>query len=282
MLPLLAALLVLLLALLLVLACRPSVPRGPCLETVPVPRVNYRCGPRLSARLRRLYAEQLARSPGWTLEFLDDAAALRFLDAELPRAAAAWRSLVPGAFRADVLRLALLWLRGGLWSDLTQRALVPLDALTRPGTLCVCLEHAHPWQLYQALLSAPPRHPAVRAMLELVLENVERRSYGTSALDVTGPAAVGRALNRLWGRADATPFALGAERACVRVTWAYTFRDGRGLPVRDERGTPVCEPKAPWHREELGSSTSAASAAPRAPEALADYWKLWHQRRIFR
>ena len=60
----------------------------------------------------------LKANPGWRVEVLDDAALERFaaseLDDNLRRTFASMNPAV-GAARADFMRYALLWVRGGAW-----------------------------------------------------------------------------------------------------------------------------------------------------------------------
>ena len=78
----------------------------------------------------------LKANPGWRVEVLDDAALERFaaseLDDTLRRTFASMNPAV-GAARADFMRYALLWVRGGVYLDADCCVRGPLDAWLRGG-----------------------------------------------------------------------------------------------------------------------------------------------------
>lgn len=110
----------------------------------------------------------------------------------------AYRSLRPVAYRADLLRIALLYVHGGLWMDhkvalsrpittfcnltSTSQLILPLD-FKRNGVRSVSI----------TILFSTPKHPMTAHILREVVKNVLSRDYSDSTLAITGPLAFYRA-----------------------------------------------------------------------------------------
>ncbi len=232
-------------------------------------QVNVRVGTRRpSERLKALYLRQLRGNPGWRLAYFSFEEALAHLGRINARAARAWEALRPGAYKADVFRLAEIYRAGGLWCDLTLEIHAPLDEALLPGTLLLCAERrrAPAPSVLNGIFSAPPRHPAVKAALDAVLHNVEHRRYGASSLDVTGPQAIGRALWPHLGRPGRSNFSVGDRIPGVRAAWRHLEEGGA---IVDQAGRLFASTKAPWHVDEVYGPSGVG------------YGDLWERREVF-
>ncbi|KAL1515583.1 hypothetical protein AB1Y20_002203 [Prymnesium parvum] len=171
-----------------------------------IPPVIWKTGPVEEASLlphTRAYLRTLAQlNPGYSVHYFSDRAARHFLDenfAHAPQILRAYDALIPGAFRADLFRYCLLWLRGGVYGDLKQRYLVPLDAIVdrRKDELVTVRdeEHGGVQGIQVSFIAAAPGLPVFWTAICRVVQNVERREYGASFLAVTGPALFLQALD---------------------------------------------------------------------------------------
>ncbi len=176
-----------------------------------VPPVLWRTGwfqaDALPPQVQEVMGSFTQLAPEWVQVYVTDADQVAFMQEFYPSALEAWRSLVPGAFRADLWRLLVLEVFGGLYVDLPQRLLRPLSSffngatdqflgvLDRPGGT----PKKPLYRLYQAILGAYPAHPIITAMTNRVLANVRAKVYGEDVLDITGPTAVGRAMMEVLG-----------------------------------------------------------------------------------
>ena len=86
-----------------------------------IPRHIFRIGPADAYETvnREVFDEIRKDNPEYDILYYDDESALEFLKAELPYAVDAYTRLVPGAYKADLLRYCLLYKYGGVYSDLT-------------------------------------------------------------------------------------------------------------------------------------------------------------------
>ena len=140
-------------------------------------------------------------NPGWGYTYLDDRAARMFIDNSCPADVVdAYDCLLPGAYKADILRLAYLYVHGGVYADISMVSTLSLDSLleTLPSTtdLVICDDTpTNPHCVYQALIIAAPKHPIIQAVLKYVVRNVQLKRRPTQNLSITGPGAFGEALN---------------------------------------------------------------------------------------
>ena len=107
---------------------------------------------------------------------------------------AAFETLAPYAYKADLARYCLLHRFGGVYADLSYFLAAPLPL--EPGRITVFRDFlwSAPWDTSNALIGAPAGHKAFEVAIERVCANVRNRYYGSTSLCPTGPALFGRAL----------------------------------------------------------------------------------------
>jgi hypothetical protein len=116
----------------------------------------------------------------------------------------AFDSLIPGAFKCDFWRYAMLYIEGGVYLDMDMTPLVPFDELIKPNDEFISIVdqkfafNPH-CGIYQAFIACKPRHPALLYALQISFVNiVTRRDEISEMLSVTGPIVMGLALNLFW------------------------------------------------------------------------------------
>jgi len=103
----------------------------------------------------------------------------------------AYNSLVPGAYKADLWRLCILYINGGVYLDikfscvngfklieLTENEHFVLDRI-------VCFNTPNP--IYNAFMVCKSRNPFLLLAINKIVGNVKNRYYGFSSLYPTGP-----------------------------------------------------------------------------------------------
>lgn len=140
-------------------------------------------------------------NPGWGYTYLDNYEARAFMDNNCPADVVdAYDCLLAGAYKADILRLAYLYVHGGVYADISMELKLPLDELlkTLPSTTDLVICHdipSHPHGVYQAFIITAPKHPVIQAVLNYVVRNVQLKRRPVDPLSLTGPGAFGEALN---------------------------------------------------------------------------------------
>lgn len=115
------------------------------------------------------------------------------------RYANAYKVLVPGAYRADFWRYCMLYKFGGVYADAKTTCLRPLDEILRPDDELILVRDLPSTCLLNGFIACRPNHPLLGIVIDMVLENIESRTYGTSPLDITGPHVFGKAFCRWKG-----------------------------------------------------------------------------------
>lgn len=113
----------------------------------------------------------------------------------------AYDTLRPYAFKADLARLCIIYLYGGVYADigclfLARWPSLDLDRDRGKPRLCVFRDFASSstWDTSQTMFSAPQGHPALAKAIELICAHVKSRYYGATSLCPTGPTCFGKAI----------------------------------------------------------------------------------------
>lgn len=177
--------------------------------------------------------------PGWEYTFYDDDTAAQFLQQHFPPAVYdAYDAILPGAFKADLFRYCVLFIKGGIYADMDVLLeasnldrvlaedvgfLVPQD---EPGS-----GTGHRSCLWNGLLAVAPGHPILAKTIELVVNHIGHRftsvdyddflcpnpvtsvSHTVDTLFTCGPCILGAAMNAVLGRPYQHEFELGEIRS---------------------------------------------------------------------
>jgi hypothetical protein len=98
------------------------------------------------------------------------------------------------ALKADLARYCLLYVYGGLYSDLSNRFLARWRIGADKAIACFREHkplHGAVWMNQNTIIYALPGQPEIRLAIDLVLENVRTREYGISSLAPSGPVLFG-------------------------------------------------------------------------------------------
>jgi hypothetical protein len=152
---------------------------------------TYHCR-NLPARMQRTVDHLRADHPDFEYVFHTDAESYQFLQQHFPpKVAAAYETLVPGAFKADLWRLCVLYKLGGVYLDIKFYCWAPFTfhaLLDGPHFARDVRDHG----IYNAVMVSPPGDPRIKQCIDAIVHNVETRNYGRHQLDVTGPMLVAR------------------------------------------------------------------------------------------
>lgn len=164
-------------------------------------------------------------SSGWEYKFYDDETSMIFLETHFaPEVREAYESILPGAYKADLFRLCVLLIHGGIYSDVDVELTSDLDSLLEddigfiipidePGR-----ENRQGSCLWNGMIGAQPGHPFIAKALEMIVNKIRNRftavdidnmlcpgvaldhSHAWDLLYVTGPCIIGAAINVVLGR----------------------------------------------------------------------------------
>ena len=169
----------------------------------------------------------------------------------------AFDRLVPGAYKADLYRYAVLFLYGGTYNDVAQDVMVPMEELVdiENDRLCLVRDFNYSkgcpggaFAIQISFMAAAREHPVLSRALDTAIEQILNGSYSCCWLGITGPCHFGRILQEMAPddfRMDLeqTHFYLKDIKSGKRVIKMRTPNYREGLHTKDGRG----DGKSPAH-----------------------------------
>jgi hypothetical protein len=157
----------------------------------------------------------LDQNPEYDYYLFDDTEALQFICVFFPELALIYQQAKPGAVKADLWRLAVMFRYGGVYIDTDSRSVVPLQTIIWPNASVVTglgpLGDFHQWALIYA-----PRHVLMKTALKYASYNLKRlysNQQGGSMIDVTGPGALHAAVRDTFQAHQCTSYNSNALQA---------------------------------------------------------------------
>ncbi len=139
-----------------------------------------------------LYTDEMCR------EFIRDNFSSNILNA--------YDKLIPGAYKADLWRLCILYRFGGIYLDIKYICIgkFKLIYLTNKNYLVRDLFAYNQYGIYNALMCSDKNNPLLMDIINKIVENVENNYYGTNSLEITGPTC----LNKFFTQTEIKKFEL--------------------------------------------------------------------------
>lgn len=154
-------------------------------------------------------------NPEWTHYFFTDEDQRAFIAEHFSEDVLwAYDQLIPGAYKADLWRYCVLYIKGGVYADHKLILEKPLDDML-PEDLHFATyqdrpqKHRTHWHyshyIWQAFLISEPGHPFLKQAIDMIVTNVQNGFYGHDTLCITGPGLLGNAINICLQRDADTP-----------------------------------------------------------------------------
>lgn len=173
-----------------------------------IPKIIYRTAPTMHTSLETLYINTEIDNPGWKIKFYNDEDCLTFFKKDFSNdnqklkndVIFSYNKLKPGAFKADLWRLCVIYEYGGVYSDASQAFKIPIDKIidttkdfsiikdipSKISTLSKKIIVLEGLQI--ALFASVKKHPFLKKYIQTIIFNVRNLFYGPGTLCVTGPA----------------------------------------------------------------------------------------------
>ena len=146
-------------------------------------------------------------NPTFQYKFFDDSECRAFLKEYFHKTVLkAFNSLQAGAFKADLFRYCYLYEKGGVYSDIDNLCLVPLNDIISKNDSFVTVKDRPVATIFNAFMACHPRNPVLKDTINQIVYNVTHRIYFDSgnslidALSYTGPRCLALSLNKYLGR----------------------------------------------------------------------------------
>lgn len=126
--------------------------------------------------------------------YFSDTDCINFIQQYFPEYFDDYQNIIPGAYRADIFRLLILYKFGGIYSDICQ------EFVSDMNDILFDFDHVFVGTgsnaLFNAFMASMPNSQIIKKMIEQVMNNVKNKSYADGPLDITGPFAIGKAYNK--------------------------------------------------------------------------------------
>lgn len=132
---------------------------------------------------------------GWNYNFVTDEQGEKFLKEHFEKDVLhAFRVLIPGAYKADLLRACLLYIHGGVYADSKLFLHYDLDSfLERDLVLVREFDRSSVKNigLWNGFMATTPKQEYFKLVIDRIVENVKNMNYTNSTLGITGPLLYG-------------------------------------------------------------------------------------------
>jgi mannosyltransferase OCH1-like enzyme len=140
-------------------------------------------------------AQIIQLNPRFKYQLYDDNDCREFIKNNFdPDVLEAYNRLIPGAYKADLWRLCILFIYGGIYLDIKYK---PLNGfkfvnLTEKEHLVADIGNVN---IYNALMVCLPKTEFLYKSFRKIVENVNNRFYGNNCLEPTGPAMLSKIIS---------------------------------------------------------------------------------------
>ena len=158
----------------------------------------------LNSDLYKFGAQEWRRmNPEYEYYFFDEKDCRKFIEQNFDvNVVRAYNMLLPGAYKADLFRYCLLYIKGGCYLDSQTQPLLPLRTVVKAESEFVSAIDQSRFALWQGFLCCIPGHPVLKLAIDEAVSHILRRKYFSNPLRLTGPQLLGTCLNR-WLRKPA-------------------------------------------------------------------------------
>jgi mannosyltransferase OCH1-like enzyme len=132
------------------------------------------------------------KNPEFTYYLFDDDDCREFIKKHFETdVLVAYDTLIPGAFKADLWRLCVLYIHGGIYMDIKLRCINNFKLMELTESEHYVRDRLGMLSIYNALMVCKSKNPFLIEAIKRIVQNVKTKSYSNSALHITGPAMLG-------------------------------------------------------------------------------------------
>jgi mannosyltransferase OCH1-like enzyme len=183
----------------------------PFYENNKIPLLFFRTSPftldNMPKEITHVLEQTITHHPTSTQVYLDNEDCDFFIHHYYPQYESYYKSVRPGAFKADIIRVLLLYHFGGIYNDIGHLYIEPIHWITKEE--CVFVKDISLFNIntsltnfgiHNSFMACYKEHPIMLHIITYILDNVKHKRYGATCLDITGPQAVKKAINKFLGK----------------------------------------------------------------------------------
>jgi hypothetical protein len=136
-------------------------------------------------------------NPEFNVYLYDDNDCREFIKNNFPKdILTAYNTLKPGAYKADLWRLCVLYINGGIYADIKFNCINNFKFIALTESEHLVLDRPGWWKegeigLYNAIIVAKPKNEFLLRCINKISKNVKNKYYGFMDLYPTGPGLLG-------------------------------------------------------------------------------------------
>jgi len=147
----------------------------------------------LPPKMREIVDNLKAQNPRFEHHLFDDNDCREFISQHFNKDVVnAYDSLIPGAYKADLWRLCVLFIHGGIYLDIKLQCINGFKLIELTEKNHFVLDRVPPLSIYNALLACQKGHPFLLMGINKIVKHVKNKYYGGSPLSPTGPLMLGK------------------------------------------------------------------------------------------
>ena len=161
-----------------------------------IPPILWKTGKSPISNILKDYFKELETlNPEYTVIYLDNTTARSFISKNFPnKVLNAYDKIIPGAYKADILRYCLLYKFGGVYSDVKQRLNQPLHKLIDRKSNLILSQDLNPHDIQISFMAAKPGLKIFQELINRIVYYIENNEYTEHYLALTGPKLFGKIL----------------------------------------------------------------------------------------
>jgi hypothetical protein len=143
------------------------------------------------------------KNPDWEYHFFDKDDRRNFIKDNFPKKVLdAYDNLIPGSFKADLWRVCVLYISGGLYVDnkcvllsATLNEVIPFDVEFLSLKDRNLKSNDSLGNIVSGFICSKPKHPFLKKAIDMFVEYVEKAWYSTNPISCAGPGVLGKSIN---------------------------------------------------------------------------------------
>ena len=134
------------------------------------------------------------QNPEFKFHLFDDNDCRKFIQEQFhSEIVNAFDNLIPGAYKADLFRLCILYIYGGYYMDIKLKCINGFKLIDLSESEHFVLDRPnHSLHIYNAFMVSKKKNPFLKACIDQIVHNVKIKYYGETNLSPTGPELLGR------------------------------------------------------------------------------------------
>lgn len=175
-----------------------------------VPLVIYRSWMthNIKKRMNDVIMKDIEQAKEFDNYLYSDKECLEFIEKHFePNVANAFKCLKPGAYKSDLWRYCILYINGGVYSDIKLEFHMPLKDILEEQPKIFIIDYdtdKGPLSIWNGFIASPPGNPVFRSCIDEIIVNCKNKDYKESAkygyLEITGPGLLGKMLEMHEGK----------------------------------------------------------------------------------